>query len=182
MKNKLIGLIIFIGIGGLIVSLTKEAQMLNFNQGYEPQQPFNFSHKIHAGENKIQCLYCHFGAEQGKHAGIPPVELCFNCHKIIKKESPEIKKIKDAFVKGKPIEWTKVHHFPDFAYFNHSQHVKVGKISCQQCHGSVETMTRMKQKESLNMGWCIDCHRSNNIAVPENHKSSAGVDCARCHY
>ncbi len=182
MKNKLIFLICLVIVIGVSVAFTYEARMVNFNVDYEPQQPINFSHKIHAGENQIQCLYCHFGAEQGRHAGIPPTELCLNCHNQIRKDSPEIKKIKDAVAGGAKIEWQKVHHFPDFAYFNHSQHVRVGKISCQECHGPVETMTRLKQENALNMGWCLDCHRQNNIAAPDDHKSRAGGDCARCHY
>ncbi|MCB9061440.1 MAG: cytochrome c3 family protein [Halobacteriovoraceae bacterium] len=182
MKNKfivLLGIVVFIGIGYLI---TKEMQEVSFNVKYEPQQPINFSHKIHAGENKIQCIYCHFAAEKGRHAGIPPVQLCLNCHSKVKMDSPEIKKLKTSLDTGKTIEWKKVHHFPDFAYFNHSQHVKVGKISCQECHGPVETMTRMRQEKMLNMGWCLNCHRQKGIAPPEDHKSRAGGDCARCHY
>ena len=105
-----------------------------------------------------------------------------NCHKIVKKGSKEIGKLKEALKEGKTVEWIKVHHFPDFAYFNHSQHVKVGKVSCQECHGPVETMTRMRQENVLNMGWCLDCHRSKGIAQPENHKSARGGDCSSCHY
>lgn len=182
MKNKFLILIILVVVTGVVVAITNEGRMSNFNVGYQPQQPINFSHKIHAGENKIQCLYCHFAAEKGRHAGVPPTELCLNCHSQIKKKSPEIKKIKDAVAGGKKIEWIKVHHFPDFAYFNHSQHVRVAKISCQKCHGPVETMTKMKQEKILSMGWCLDCHRKNKIAPPEDHKSKAGGDCAKCHY
>ena len=182
MKNKLVFAAVLILGGGIIYALTLEGRQVSFNTNYEPQQPINFSHKIHAGDNKIQCMYCHYGAEKGRHAGIPPVELCLNCHKKIKTESEEIKKIADHVKTGKSIEWIKVHHFPDFAYFNHSQHVRVGKISCQECHGQVESMTRMKQVKTLNMGWCIDCHRKNEIAAPKDHKSAAGGDCARCHY
>lgn len=182
MKDKLIILIVIIIVSGVGILLTNEGRNMGFNENYEPIQPINFSHKIHAGENKIQCAYCHFAAEQGRHAGIPPVELCMNCHNKVKNGSPEIAKLKKALATGKPVEWIKVHHFPDFAYFNHSQHVKVGKVSCQECHGPVETMTTMKQQKTLNMGWCLDCHRSKDIAAPNNHKSRAGGDCARCHY
>jgi len=182
MKNKLkilIALVLFLGI---IFALISEGRQIGFNIGYEPQQPINFSHKIHAGENKIKCLYCHYAAEKGRHAGIPSTEVCLNCHTKIKTDSTEIQKVKEALESGKQIEWKKVHHFPDFAYFNHSQHVKVGKVACQECHGPVETMTRLKQQNNLNMGWCLECHRKNKIAAPENHKSRAGGDCARCHY
>lgn len=182
MKNKLFILIVIVVVGGIVAALTEFGRMSNFNTRYEPQQPINFSHKIHAGENKIQCLYCHFAAEKGRHAGIPPTELCLNCHTKIKTDSIEIKKVQEAVKTKKQIEWIKVHHFPDFAYFNHSQHVAVGKISCQECHGPVETMTRLRQEKTLNMGWCLDCHRQKGIAPPNDHKSKAGGDCARCHY
>lgn len=182
MKNKLT-IILLVGIIlGAVSLLIDEGQKVNFNQGYQPVQPINFSHKVHAGENKINCLYCHFAAEKGRHAGIPPVELCMNCHKKIRPDSLEVAKIKTALETGKTINWIKVNHFPDFAYFNHSQHVKVGKVNCQECHGPIESMTKVKQVKPLNMGWCLDCHRSKGIAAPNNHKSSGGGDCAKCHY
>src|SRR5690606_8602751 len=106
-------------------------------EGYAPVQPISFSHKVHAGDNQIACVYCHYSAEQGRHAGIPPAELCMNCHTHVKKDSPEVGKINEALVQNKNIEWEKVHHLPDFAYFNHSQHVRVGNVSCQECHGDV---------------------------------------------
>lgn len=179
-KLLLSGVIVVIIIG--LAILTREARQVSFNQGHEPQQPIAFSHKIHAGQNKIACMYCHFAADKGRHAGIPPTSLCMNCHSQIKKDSPEVKKIADALEKKKNVEWIKVHQFPDFAYFNHSQHVRVGKVSCQKCHGPVETMERVRQHETLNMGWCISCHRDAEIAPPKDHKSKAGGDCARCHY
>lgn len=182
MNRKTIIVIFTLILIAAVVELTDFGRHVNFNESYEPQQPINFSHKIHAGENKIQCLYCHFAAEKGRHAGIPPVDLCMNCHNIVKKGSAEIGKLKNALAKGKTVEWIKVHHFPDFAYFNHSQHVKVGKISCQECHGPVETMTKMRQEKVLNMGWCLECHRKNDIAPPNDHKSAKGGDCASCHY
>ena len=182
MKNKIILLLMSGILIGVTVVLTKQGRELNFNKGYEPQQPINFSHKIHAGEREIKCIYCHFAAEKGRHAGIPPTEVCMNCHSKIKKGSVEIDKLKDYIKKGKNVEWIKVHHFPDYAYFNHAQHVRVGKIDCQKCHGPVETMTRVRQQKTLNMGWCIDCHRKKEIAPPNDHKSKAGGDCARCHY
>lgn len=166
----------------LLYAAVIEGQKISFNESYEPVQPINFSHKVHAGDNQINCQYCHFASEQGRHAGIPPTSLCLNCHEVIKKDSPEILKIRKSIEDKNPIEWVKVHHLPDFAYFNHSQHVNVGKISCQTCHGSVEKMDIVKQENSLNMGWCIDCHRGSSIAPPDDHKSRAGGDCAKCHY
>lgn len=169
-------LIVFIGV------LTNEGRQANFNKDYQPVQPIAFSHKVHAGDNDIQCIYCHYGAEKGRHANIPPVNLCLNCHSQIKKDSSEIAKIRQALKDKKPVGWVKVNHFPDYAYFNHSQHVKVGKVSCSECHGNVESMGRIKQVSELNMGMCLDCHRSKGIAPPNDHKSKAGGDCARCHY
>ena len=183
MKTKLMFILGSIVVLLVIVGvLANEGRQLNYNKGYEPMQPIAFSHKIHAGENDIQCIYCHYGAEKGRHAAIPPAELCMNCHSQIKKDSTEIAKIKKALKDRKPIEWIKVNHFPDYAYFNHSQHVAVAEISCQKCHGQVEGMARIKQNNELNMGWCMDCHRGSGIAPPNDHKSKAGGDCARCHY
>lgn len=182
MKKILMLILIAVIAGATLYAAIREGQRVSFNESYEPVQPINFSHKIHAGDNQLQCLYCHFAAENGRHAGIPPVGLCLNCHDKIKEDSPEIHKIKKAVEDGKTIDWVKVHHLPDFAYFNHAQHVAVGKVSCQSCHGPVETMARVRQDKSLNMGWCISCHRDSNIAPPADHKSRAGGDCAKCHY
>jgi len=162
--------------------LIRFARSVDFTEGYAPAQPVKFSHKVHAGENQIACVYCHYSAEQGRHAGIPPVELCMNCHTHVKKDSPEVQKVADALANNESIKWQKVHHLPDFAYFNHSQHVNVGKVSCQQCHGDVQSMDVMKQTGNLSMGWCISCHRDSQIAPPDDHKSRAGGDCAKCHY
>jgi ribosomal protein L34E len=184
--------IVFGGLAYFANLAVQEARRVGVNQGYEPDQPIAFSHKVHAGDNKIDCMYCHFAAEKGRHAGIPPANVCMNCHAEIKKDSPEIVKIKTAIEQNKPIEWLKVHRLPDFAYFNHSQHVTSGKVSCQDCHGPVETMTRMRQDKPLTMGWCMECHRAKGITPPEGHsveqtkqdvmKAMGGLDCAKCHY
>lgn len=182
MKSKLVIIGVILAICGLVLAVVKQGRRANYNINYKPKQPISFSHKTHAGDNQIACLYCHYAAEKGRHAGIPPTELCMNCHSQIKKDSSEIAKITDSLKSGKPIEWTKVNHYPDFAYFNHSQHVRVGNISCQECHGAIETMPRVKQVKTLEMGWCLECHREKGIAPPNDHKSKAGGDCARCHY
>lgn len=164
------------------------------NQGYEPDQPIAFSHKMHVGDNQIPCLYCHSGAERSRHAGIPATSTCMNCHKIIRKDSSEIAKIKAALVNEKPIEWTKVHRLADFVAFSHEIHVGSGKVSCQSCHGPVEQMSRMRQANNMTMGWCIECHRKSEVTVhpvdvskmpdPRREKVSeaGGLDCAKCHY
>jgi len=180
-KTK-IGIALLIIVLILIGILIKEGRQTNFNKNYQPVQPIAFSHKVHAGDNDIQCLYCHYGAEKGRHANIPPTELCLNCHNNIKKDSTEIVKIKDSLKENRPIHWVKVNHFPDYAYFNHSQHVMIGKVSCVECHGNIGSMGRVKQENELNMGMCLNCHREKGISPPNDHKSKAGGDCARCHY
>jgi hypothetical protein len=151
-------------------------------QGYEPVQPIAFSHAQHAGENQTSCQYCHFGAEKSRHAGVPPVGVCLNCHSQVKKDSPEIAKLNEAKESGKPVEWVKVHRLPDYAYFDHSAHVGAG-LQCQQCHGPVETMVRVRQVETMSMGWCLDCHRSLNDAAQAGGKQlHPPTDCAACHH
>jgi hypothetical protein len=182
MRIKWSWVVVLVVVPIVIYTIITQARRVGFNQGFTPVQPINFSHKIHAGDNKVNCMYCHFAADKGRHAGVPPTELCLNCHTKIKTNSPEILKVKEAFTSGKNIKWEKVNHFPSFAYFNHSQHVRIGKVSCQECHGPVETMAKVRQEKALNMGWCLDCHREKQIAPPNDHKSRAGGDCARCHY
>ncbi|WP_417350838.1 c-type cytochrome [Flavobacterium alkalisoli] len=164
------------------------------DQGYEPIQPIHFSHKIHAGENGIDCKYCHSSARVSKTSGIPSLNVCMNCHKNISeftgsKDSTyveyskefyngEIQKLYDAVGwdksaqqytgKTKPVKWVRIHNLPDFVYFNHSQHVSVAGVECQKCHGPVETFEVMKQHAPLTMGWCINCHRETNVKVEGN--------------
>ena len=152
-------------------------------QGYQPDQPIAFSHKIHAGDNAINCKYCHFGAEKGKTAGIPPDNVCMNCHKYIKTGTltgaDEIAKIYKALdynpetqtygKNQKPIQWVRIHNLPELTYFNHSQHVKVAGVECQTCHGEVQNETVAKQFAPLTMQWCIDCHRTTPVKMAGNH-------------
>lgn len=189
-------------------------------KGYKPEQPIKFSHKIHAGDNAIACQYCHNSVEKSRHAGIPTVNVCMNCHKGISTGATtgegEIAKIYAAAgfdfknqkydeSKANPIKWIKVHNLPDHVYFNHSQHVVVGKIQCEQCHGNVKEMTVAEQKAPLTMKWCIECHRQTEVAMEgnayydklhevlkEKYKGQhlknftvaqmGGIDCGRCHY
>ena len=189
-------------------------------KGYKPEQPIKFSHKIHAGDNAIACQYCHNSVEKSRHAGIPTVNICMNCHKGITTGAitgdKEISKIHRAAgfdvksgkydeSKASPIQWVKVHNLPDHVYFNHSQHVVVGKIECAQCHGDVKKMTVAEQQSPLTMKWCIECHRKTEVAMDGNpyyeklhaalkekyknkHLKSftvaqmGGIECAKCHY
>ncbi|MTI22831.1 c-type cytochrome [Fulvivirga sp. RKSG066] len=170
-------------------------------KGYAPKQPIAFSHKLHAGEYQIDCQYCHTGVRKSKSANIPSPNICMNCHSAVKTESPEIQKIYAAIENDRPIEWIRVHNLPDLAYFNHSQHVKVGEIECQTCHGAIEEMEVVQQHSLLTMGWCIDCHRKTDVNAKGNdyytnlvelHEQESkgamkvedigGLECSKCHY
>ncbi len=131
--------------------------------GYAPEQPIPYSHKLHAGQLGIDCRYCHSNVEGSSHANIPSTETCMNCHRLIKIDSPHIKKIKESYDSGKPIAWVKVHMLPDYVYFNHARHIKAG-VSCYSCHGRVDQMERVHQVQPLSMSWCLECHRA-----PEKH-------------
>jgi cytochrome c3-like protein len=189
-------LIILIGlIVAVIVAATGVQRLfrLGMQQGYSPAQPIAFSHKLHAGDNKVPCLYCHYGARSSRHAGIPSSSVCMNCHGLLEKQTVEIERFKEAAQLEKPVvQWTKVHNLPDFVYFNHSRHVLSG-VACQSCHGPVETMARVEQAMPLTMGWCLTCHRE-HAGVPtstleraakrftQEPKPATGLDCASCHY
>ena len=167
------------------------------DEGYQPIQPIVFSHKIHAGDNKIDCQYCHSSAKHSKHSGIPSVNVCMNCHKSIAEVAENtVVELEDGVVLGKaqldleiakvykaagwdaenleytgvekPIKWVRIHNLPDFVYFNHSQHVTVQGVKCQKCHGPVEEMEEMYQHSPLTMGWCIDCHRETKVDLKGN--------------
>ncbi|KAB7731676.1 c-type cytochrome [Rudanella paleaurantiibacter] len=174
---------------------------VGIQQGYAPKQPIQYSHKLHAGQYQIDCNYCHTGVNKGKSATIPAANICMNCHGVIKKESPEIQKIYTAIEENRPIEWIRVHNLPDLAYFNHAQHVNVGNIQCQTCHGEIEKMEVVEQRSSLTMGWCIDCHRKTEVNTKDNayydklvalHAKETkeplkvanigGLECSKCHY
>ncbi|MEY2870041.1 quinol:cytochrome c oxidoreductase pentaheme cytochrome subunit [Flavobacterium glycines] len=196
------------------------------DQDYQPIQPIHYSHKIHAGDNEINCKYCHSAARVSKNAGIPSLNVCMNCHKNISEvaettATPEyskafydaqIQKLYDAVGwdkttqsytgKTQPVKWVRIHNLPDFVYFNHSQHVTVGGIECQTCHGPVETYEIQKQFAPLTMGWCIDCHRKTEVKMEGNgyytkiheelskkygvdkltEAQMGGLECGKCHY
>lgn len=174
---------------------------VGIHQGYAPEQPIKFSHKLHAGQYQINCNYCHTGVYAGKGANVPSANICMNCHNAIKRESPEIQKIYKALENDEPIQWVRVHNLPDLAYFNHSQHTNVGGLECKNCHGEIEKMEVVEQRSSLTMGWCIDCHRQTDVNTKGNayydklvevhNKDSktplkvqniGGLECSKCHY
>ncbi|WP_284653693.1 c-type cytochrome [Flavobacterium terrisoli] len=196
------------------------------DQDYAPIQPIHYSHRIHAGSNGIDCKYCHSAARVSKNAGIPSLNVCMNCHKNISEVADttatpehtkafydgEIQKLYNAVGwdkttqkytgKTSPVKWVRIHNLPDFAYFNHSQHVTVAGIECQKCHGPVETYEVQKQFAPLTMGWCIKCHRETDVKMEGNayytkiheelskrygvEKLTAaqmgGLECGKCHY
>ncbi|MCY7360852.1 MAG: cytochrome c family protein [Ignavibacteria bacterium] len=155
--------------------------------GYQPLQPIAFSHKLHAGEMKIDCRYCHSGVESSRQANIPSVNDCMNCHSQVKKDSPEIIKLTEYFTSGTPLQWKRVHRVPDFAYFNHSVHVNAG-IDCSNCHGNVAEMEVVEQVKDFSMRACIDCHRNpqENIKNISQGKKDVQINngpqnCSACH-
>lgn len=158
--------------------------VVGISEQYQPEQPIAFSHKIHAGQNQIDCNYCHYGARKGKHSNIPSAGVCMNCHAQVQEGTntgtEEIAKIYAAigwdpetyqYIEGyeqKPIKWIRIHNLPDLAYFNHSQHVTAGQIACQTCHGPIQEMEEVYQYSPLTMGWCINCHRETQVQVKTN--------------
>lgn len=197
-----------------LVTLVAAIRLPGDNQGYEPVQPIAYSHKLHAGDLQIQCTYCHFAAEKGRHAGIPPLNVCMNCHSGVSAtlaavkleeenakqqnrapkavESPELRKLYDALaldetlspIAGKapkPIAWKRIHKLPDFVYFDHRAHI-AATVRCQTCHGPIETMERVRQYETLAMGWCVNCHRDVNEHGVNGKQVHASIDCVTCHY
>ncbi len=231
-RNKayiyLVMLVLFV-IGGYYT--IQGAIGLGRTKNYQPVQPIYYSHKVHAGKNQISCLYCHGGAQEGKQAAIPSVNVCMNCHIAINEYTgsagklfsedgneingtAEIKKLYEyagwdegarKYVNpGKPVEWVRIHNLPDHVYFNHSQHVAVGKVQCQTCHGPITEMDEVHQYADLSMGWCINCHRESKVQFTSNKFYSiyekfhedlkknpndsitvekiGGTECAKCHY
>ena len=215
-------IIIFVGMKGCWDAAWNIGVYYDYKtqKGYHPDQPIKFSHKLHAGDNEIACQYCHSSVEKSRHAGIPSVNICMNCHKGIQ-AGPQYgeKEIGKIYVaagfdpktatydesKQNPLKWIKVHNLPDHVYFNHSQHVVVGKVECATCHGDVKKMTTVEQKAQLTMKWCIECHRKTEVAMAGNayydrlHKALkekyagqldvkftvekiGGLECAKCHY
>jgi cytochrome c551/c552 len=194
-KNKAyiaLGSIVLFMIGGYYTF--QGAQGLGRSKDYQPEQPIFYSHTVHAGINQVNCLYCHGGAQESKHANIPSVNVCMNCHmgineyakgpKLYREDgtevdgTAEIQKLyqyagwdpttKKYNGKGKPIEWIRIHNLPDHVYFNHSQHVKAGQQQCQTCHGEIQKMDEVYQFSDLSMGWCVNCHRETKVQFADN--------------
>lgn len=219
LKNKKLVFFVVLMLVGLLGSMGwKTMWNVGVHEGYMPVQPIKFSHQLHAGVNQIDCQYCHGGAYKSKNASIPSANVCMNCHTAVTGSeqyggeiSPEILKIYRALDYNpetqeygnnpKPIEWVRIHNLPDFAYFNHSQHVVVAGVACETCHGPVDTMEELYQYSPLTMKWCIDCHMTTEvdadnayydqlIAAHEKLKRGekvtaaliGGLECGKCHY
>lgn len=149
--------------------------------GYDPIQPIKYSHKLHAGELGIDCQYCHTGVTKGRHALVPSVNICMNCHSVTKKDQPEIIKLTEFYESGKILPWKRIHKVPEYAYFNHSVHVN-NKIDCESCHGNVREMEVVKQMKSFTMSACLDCHIDPQKFVPYVADIKQGPrHCAACH-
>ncbi|MCX7880396.1 MAG: cytochrome c family protein [Ignavibacteria bacterium] len=150
--------------------------------GYAPEQPINFSHKLHAGDMQIDCKYCHIGVEKGRFATIPSTNICMGCHSVARKDKPEIIRLSQMFMDNIPIKWKRIHRLGDFAYFNHSVHINKG-IECKYCHGEVEKMDVVQQVHRLTMGACLDCHRNPHKNMPDlKAQVSKGPEyCGSCH-
>ncbi len=216
MHRTIVNVILLVGLFfGLIVlaSGMSEWRLPDNQQGYAPQQPIAYSHRLHAGELGIDCQFCHTAAEHGRHAGIPSTDVCMKCHKYVtssfdvlqqeikladeKKRKPEtvisteLQALYDTLGLDDPkqpipddaksIPWVRVHNLPDYVYFDHRAHVAAG-VTCQKCHGPVESMERVRQFESLSMGWCVNCHREATEDGINGHAVKASTDCATCHY
>lgn len=160
---------------GAAVAIRAFAQV-GVHQGYSPVQPIEFSHRLHAGESGIPCLYCHYAATRSQHAGIPAASVCMNCHGLLTRQTTEIEKLRESILQRRPIRWVKVHNLPDFVHFDHSQHVRAA-VRCQTCHGAVEQMSRVTQQATLTMGFCLSCHDARGVG-----DRGGRTDCARCHY
>ncbi len=212
-------LIVALVFGALVLGFASPAWHLPANQqDYEPAQPIAFSHRLHAGELNMACLYCHGGAEESRHAGIPAASTCMNCHRLVTAPkvsvqaedklaqeekrpprrivSPELQKLYDDLglklnekqelapvpqKQPQPVPWIKVYNLPDFVYFDHRAHVRVA-VTCQRCHGTVESMERIRQVGDLSMGWCVNCHRTTNDEGVGGLRVYASTDCVTCHH
>ncbi len=172
--------------------------------GYAPKQPVPYSHQLHVGELGLDCRYCHASVEKSAVAVIPPTQTCMNCHHVVQRDNALLEPIRDSAANGNPMRWVRVHNLPDYAYFNHSVHIRAG-VACVSCHGRIDQMEVVQQAKSLSMSWCLACHRNpapnlrpvsevTNMQwiKPRDHETWAAdwidglaiqppVDCSGCH-
>jgi Cytochrome c7 and related cytochrome c len=217
LRYRLLTAVLLIGLGLSSVVLAGRLRtypLPGYQQGYEPVQPIAFSHRQHAGDLQISCLYCHYGAERSQHAGVPSADVCMTCHRFVtasQKEmipeilearkanrspqpviSAELKKLYDALgldsklekdpkITPQPVQWVRVHNLPAYTCFDHRAHVLAG-VTCNRCHGPVETMERVRQVNDLSMGWCVNCHRETKVPGEDGKTLRPSIDCATCHH
>lgn len=217
MQQRVITIALLLGLCfsvTLLVSAASRWHAPDNQQGYAPEQPIAYSHRLHAGELQIDCKFCHSASVSSRYAGIPASEVCMKCHQHITASfaemqqelqladqekrkpnrviSPELRKLYQSLalddelkpIKGqnpRSIPWIRVHNLPDFACFNHQAHVAVG-VSCQHCHGPIESMERVRQHASLSMGWCVNCHRESTRDGVHGRDVNASTDCTVCHH
>ena len=157
-RLSILAIVGFIAVLGGTVALLNVSGY-NTNQDMFVEQPIQFSHAHHVGGEGIDCRYCHTSVEESAFANIPPTKTCMNCHSQLWTTAPILEPVRASFRDNKPLHWTRVHDLPDFVYFNHSIHVKKG-VGCATCHGRVDRMPLMYQQATLQMSWCLDCHRN----------------------
>ena len=208
-KNKRVNWAI-ISVTGTFITWILAVNAIGFGRatGFSPDQPIKFSHAVHAGQNKTDCIYCHYSAKTSKTAGIPPASVCLNCHFLVRNGTRsgahEISKVIDHYENNKAVEWIRIYKLPDFTFFSHAQHVNAGQIACETCHGNVKEVDRLSQVTNLSMGWCIDCHDTRKVNLPNEYYKTyypdfyhsfqsgkidsvmvtgiGGRDCGKCHY
>jgi len=186
-------------ITAIFLLIGKDIRQLGLQEGYSPVQPIKFSHKLHAGDNQINCFYCHPAANHSSVAGFPALAQCMNCHAVIREGSNsgtvEIGKLLKAFQNGKPLHWVRINNLPAHVSFNHSIHVGGENLDCKDCHGNIETMHQINQQVGLSMKWCLDCHKTTKVnpAFKKYYsqtfrtsdtllvESVGGWDCIKCH-
>jgi len=207
-RRYILGILFLAALGWQVKLLYDAGTSLGRQQNYEPDQPIKFSHVVHVADNRIDCQYCHTTATYSKSAGIPEVNICWNCHSIVREGSHsgrhQIDMIVEAHESGIPIEWIRIHNLQDHVFFSHAQHVQVAGIECSTCHGAIEEMNRVRQVSDLSMGWCINCHRDTEVQFFDNdfytryeelsrkvrsgeiERVTAGMiggtECSKCHY
>src|SRR5260370_1212716 len=171
---------VFILLAALWVTAEINRSSWNTGQWVERDQPVQFSHKHHVGDDGIDCRYCHTGVETSAVAGIPPTKTCMNCHSVLYNTAPYLEPVRESYRSDTSIEWVKVHRLADFAYFNHSIHVNKG-VGCSTCHGQINQMPLVFQASTLLMQWCVECHRNPEAVVREKKEDVFSMDWTPPH-
>src|SRR5580692_4607739 len=173
-RASLLGVAVLAGVALTAVLVVARSPYIT-NQRVSRNQPIQFSHKHHVGDDGIDCRYCHTGVETSAFAGIPPTKTCMNCHSVLFNNASYLEPVRASYSSDKSIEWVKVHRLADFAYFNHSIHVNKG-VGCSTCHGQVNQMPLVFQANTLLMQWCLDCHRNPEAVLREKKEDVYSMD------